>query len=192
MDDTGTELARMLIPLFNPLCHRNPSRSFLLADGTALLCARCMGLYVGAFAGAVGSIVWRFAGVRLASRAEFATLLGSIALTPLEVGGEVAGLWDGGRPLRAVLGVLTGAALACAIIRAMGEGAAGPTDRNRGWLRVVPLLLGGALLPLILYPHRWGTFGTMIAAAVFALGLFTLVGAPLLLAAVFARRTFSD
>jgi uncharacterized membrane protein len=192
MDDTGTELARMLIPLFNPLCHRNPSRSFLLADGTALLCARCMGLYAGAFAGAVGSIVWKVAGFRLASRPEFAVLLAAIALTPLEVGGEIAGLWDGTRALRAVLGVLTGAALACAIIRAMGEGAAAPTDRNQGWLRVVPLLLGGALLPMILLPHRWGTFGTMTAAAVFSLGLLTLVGAPLVLAAVFVRRTFSD
>lgn len=191
MDDTGVELGRTLIPLFAPICHRNPSRSFPLSDGTVILCARCMGLYVGAFAGGVASAVWAWTKFRLSTRADASALLAGILITPIEVAGEVRGVWSGSPTLRAILGLITGAALACAIIRSMGEGAAAPPARGRGWLRVVPLLIGGALAPWLLSPHRWGTAGTMLAAALLPLGLLVFVGAPLVLAVIHVRRLFS-
>lgn len=178
MGETAAEFLNLLVPLFVRFCHRDPARSYLLADGTVLACARCAGLYAGAFAGAAASVVWRIAGVGLASRAATVTLAVAIALTPLEVAGEAARLWDGTRAVRLVLGLLTGTALACAIIRSMGGGAARPSGPGRRWLLTIPLFVDAAILPMILRPSRWETTGAMIGGTILVLGLLTLVLLP--------------
>ena len=178
MGETAAEFLQQLGPLFARFCHRDPSRSYLLADGSVLACARCAGLYAGALAGAAASAVWRLAGVRLTSRVAPVILAIAIALTPVEVAGEAARLWEGNRATRLVLGLLTGTALACAIIRSMGGGAARPSGTGRRWLLAIPLLVDGAMLPMILLPSRWETTGSMIGGTVLVLGLLALLLLP--------------
>lgn len=163
--------------LFDAFCHRDPSRSYLLADGSVLLCARCMGLYAGAFAGAASALTWRAVRWKPAFGPAAIVLLAGIAATPLEVLAEKTGLWEGTRGARLILGAATGTSLACAILLAMGGGAASSGGR-RGWLAAVPLFIDGAILPVILAPHRWGLVGTMIAGVLLLLGLLTLLAGP--------------
>jgi uncharacterized membrane protein len=191
VSDTATDLLHASQHLFNWFCHRNPARSYPLADGTVLLCARCTGLYLGAFAGALSSILWSLRRGWPTSRAAVPILLAGILATPAEVLGEIGGSWRGGNAVRLILGGLTGTSLACAIIGAMGGGAAALSGGGRRWLPAIPLFLDGVLLPMAFAPHRWGNVGTMVAGVVLLLGFFTLTGGPAALLVVRVRRYFS-
>jgi uncharacterized membrane protein len=88
---------------FSPVCHQDAARSFWLFGGPVAVCARCLGLYLGAAAGA-----WL-----RAPRKILLPILGTTAvLNLLDVLTELIGLHGNWIATRFVLGLSLGAALA--------------------------------------------------------------------------------
>jgi uncharacterized membrane protein len=80
---------------FALVCHQQPDRSFFLFGGTVVVCARCLGIYLGAAAGLAVSIprrlAWRFLQIATALSlidwlAEFSGLHGNWMLTRFALG----------------------------------------------------------------------------------------------------------
>ena len=122
--------------LFRPLCHQQPGRSFWIAGAPMAVCARCLGVYIGA---AVGLFVSAFRLSALASgtRPETwhlkpGTCLASLALLAADVLSEWLGLrpaWAAGRMLT---GLLAGAAAAPLLADALDRWLLDPLSYNRG------------------------------------------------------------
>jgi uncharacterized membrane protein len=122
--------------LFRPLCHQQPGRSFWIAGAPMAVCARCLGVYIGA---AVGLFVSAFRLSALASgtRPETwhlkpAICLASLALLAADVLSEWLGLrpaWAAGRMLT---GLLAGAAAAPLLADALDRWLLDPLSYNRG------------------------------------------------------------
>lgn len=103
------------------ICHQIPERSFHLAGFQLPVCARCLGIYVGVWAGAaylwmratpgpahsIAPSAWR----RLAVLAACPTLL-TVAL-------ESAGVWHPSNLTRAVTGVPLGSVVALVVVNAL-------------------------------------------------------------------------
>jgi len=77
---------------FSQLCHQNPSRSFVLAGTTLPVCARCLALYVGGFVGIVAYPLLGFRWRQFQVIAPF--LMASLGLIALDVGLDMARLWE--------------------------------------------------------------------------------------------------
>jgi uncharacterized membrane protein len=96
------------------ICHQRPERSFHLGAAQLPVCARCIGIYAGAAIGAAGTL---FTVVRAAARWNPRVLLIAgavpIAATLLIEWGGVA---DPGNVVRALSGVVAGAAVATAVL----------------------------------------------------------------------------
>lgn len=45
-------LTLAIVLFFSPVCHQDPARSFWVFGGPVAVCARCLGIYLGAAAGA--------------------------------------------------------------------------------------------------------------------------------------------
>jgi uncharacterized membrane protein len=116
----ATHLASLTYLAGSLVCHQQPDRSFHRGGAQYPVCARCLGLYVGAIAGAIGWVV--LAGVRPTPAPRAVALLrGNVARRALIVTGvptliSVAlgslGVWDGSNVVRAALAVPLGAAIA--------------------------------------------------------------------------------
>jgi uncharacterized membrane protein len=79
--------------LFRVVCHQIPERCLSIAGAPMPVCARCAGMYVGAFAALLSRAEWRRNG-----------LLAACAIVAIDVASEAAGL----RPAVAMLRVATG------------------------------------------------------------------------------------
>jgi len=122
--------------LFQPLCRQQPGRSFWIAGAPMAVCARCLGVYIGA---AVGLFVSAFRLSALASgtrpetwHLKLGTCLASLALLAADVLSEWLGLrpaWAAGRMLT---GLLAGAAAAPPLADALDRWLLGPLSYNRG------------------------------------------------------------
>jgi uncharacterized membrane protein len=111
------------------VCHQQPDRSFHLAGAQVPVCARCLGLYAGAFVGVVGWTLmsgWRTT-PRRTTRALLAAPLVRTSLivaalpTLLSVALAWLGLWDSSNAMRAVLALPLGA-IAAAVVAAVAAG----------------------------------------------------------------------
>ena len=109
------------------ICHQRPERSFHHNGAQYPVCARCLGLYLGAVAGVA---IWAFvAGMGTVARprarwfsVRVRALLGVIALpTIVSVGTGMLGWWDAGNSLRFALALPLGAAIA-AVVAAVAAG----------------------------------------------------------------------
>jgi uncharacterized membrane protein len=123
--------------LFRPLCHQQPGRSFWMAGAPMAVCARCLGIYIGAAIGLLVSAVW-FSALASGTRPETWHLkpgicLASLALLAADVLTEWLGLrpaWAAGRMLT---GLLAGAAAAPLLADAFERWLLDPLSYNRGW-----------------------------------------------------------
>jgi len=96
-------IALAITLFFSPVCHQDPARSFWLFGAPVAICARCLGLYLGAAAGA-----W----LRVPRRILLPILGGTLALNLLDIFTELIGLHGNWIATRFVLGLSLGAALA--------------------------------------------------------------------------------
>ena len=107
-------LALAIVFFFSPVCHQDPVRSFWVFGGPVAVCARCLGIYLGAAAGAWIPAPRR---VLLSGLALFAVLNLADVLTE-------ASAWHGNWILmRFVLGLLLGGAASGLIAEALTSGA---------------------------------------------------------------------
>ena len=88
---------------FALVCHQQPARSFFLFGGTVAVCARCLGIYLGAAAGLL---------VRLSRQVAWRWIIAAVALNSADWFIEFAGLHGNWMLLRSVLGVTLGLAAA--------------------------------------------------------------------------------
>lgn len=99
--------------LYRPLCHQIPQRCLDLGAGPLAVCARCLGLYLGGFAGLSAALV-----TRRAWRPTATALLIVAAPSVLDLALGLAGLPSLPNVPRLLialpLGVSLGSALACA------------------------------------------------------------------------------
>jgi uncharacterized membrane protein len=112
---SGVRVSTITYTLGALVCHQQPERSFHVAGTQFPVCARCMGLYVGAFAGA-----W-FAALHRSTRGTFAVgrvrslvVLAAIP-TAFTLCIELLGLASPSNVIRAVAALPLGAAVAWAV-----------------------------------------------------------------------------
>lgn len=96
------------------ICHQRPERSFHVASAQLPVCARCMGLYVGA---AIGACLAALPLVKLEARPRSPRLLLLLAAAPtaLTLGLELLGLASPSNMARAAAALPFGAAVAWAV-----------------------------------------------------------------------------
>ena len=109
-------LSFLIFLFFSPVCHQDPARSFWIFGAPGAVCARCLGIYVGAAAGAF---------FRASRRMVLAALAVALALNLTEWLTELAGLHDVWMTPRFALGAALGAAMG-----ALVTGSAGATLRS--------------------------------------------------------------
>jgi len=91
---------------FALVCHQRPERSFWMFGAPVAVCARCLGIYLGAAFGLL---------LRLSRRGAILLLIGAAALNLLDAASESFGLHSNWLEARFVLGLLLGAAAALLI-----------------------------------------------------------------------------
>ena len=94
-------LTLAIVFFFSPVCHQDPARSFWVFGGPVAVCARCLGIYLGA---AVGAWIPAPRRVLLSGLVLFAALNLADVLT------EVAALHGNWKLTRFLLGALLGLA----------------------------------------------------------------------------------
>jgi len=108
------------------VCHQRPERSFHLTGAQLPVCARCLGLYVGGFLGAIAWVLMAGFGERFSDRAQRVLkpqvvrriLCWSAIPTVLTMITAAVGAWDPPNVPRALLAVPLGmavGALVCAV-----------------------------------------------------------------------------
>jgi uncharacterized membrane protein len=103
------------------LCHQLPDRSFHV-DGYQLpVCARCLGIYVGAMAVAcLGCVPWLRAALGGWPAARLRRIAIAAALpTAVTVAAEWVGVWATSNEARAIAGLLLGAGAALVVVGAV-------------------------------------------------------------------------
>ena len=103
------ELALALQRAFALVCHQQPQRSFVLFGGSVAVCARCLGIYLGAAAGLM---------VRVSRRVAWRWLIAAVAINLVDWLAEFAGVHGNWMGARFALGLLLGAVAAMMIATA--------------------------------------------------------------------------
>jgi uncharacterized membrane protein len=102
----GSKISILLYGLFSPLCHQKPERCFFLAGFPLAVCARCTGVYAGAWLGlAVRPFVRALSDLRPPRIAAFLALSFPLAL---DGAGNILGAWNSPPLVRFVSGLLGG------------------------------------------------------------------------------------
>jgi uncharacterized membrane protein len=108
-----------LYALFSPLCHQIPSRSFFIFNYPLAVCARCLGIYFGFFAGAgLFPFVRRFSNLTLPKTQTFVFFTFPVALDFI---GNLLRLWRSSNGLRFSTGFIWGAVLPFYFIPGMAD-----------------------------------------------------------------------
>ena len=107
---------------FSRVCHQEAARSFWLWGAPVAVCARCLGIYLGAAAGAW--LVWQ-------RRAAVWFLAVAAIVNGLDVVTEMAGLHGNWMDVRFVLGLALGIGMAAVVAAAEGS-----PQRHRGTERI--------------------------------------------------------
>lgn len=97
---------------FSLVCHQQPERSFALFGGTVAVCARCLGIYLGA---ALGMLM------RIPRDLAWRLLLGAATINLVDWIAEVSGVHGNWMLARFALGAALGVAAAL-LVRASAEG----------------------------------------------------------------------
>jgi uncharacterized membrane protein len=114
----GSRSAIILYAAFSPLCHQNPGRCFFLAGFPMAVCARCAGIYGGAFLGLLMRPWLRpLTDLRLPRRWVF--LAASLPLAADAAGG-LLGLWSSPAFWRFAVGLIWGAILPFYFLTGLG------------------------------------------------------------------------
>jgi uncharacterized membrane protein len=116
-------ISALFYAVFTPLCHQVPDRCLHIAGGPFAVCARCFGIYLGFFLGALAYPAVRGFG-RPRPPALWALLLATLPLA-VDAGANLLGIWDSPAGLRLVTGLVWGAILPGYIIAGFSEAAAG-------------------------------------------------------------------
>ena len=110
------------------VCHQRPERSFHRDEAQYPVCARCLGLYVGAVVGAVGWLIVagldgspRRRAADLASSGLRRALIVTAGPTLITVATAMIGWWDPNNTVRAALALPLGASIA-AVVTAVAAG----------------------------------------------------------------------
>jgi uncharacterized membrane protein len=118
--------ALLLRDFFSRLCHQNPARSFLVLGSPVAVCARCLGIYVGAALG----ICLRWGRNTVGANGWLAVAL---LLNGADVASEAGG-WHSNWPMaRFALGLLLGCAVGLVLTGALRQGptSVGPFKRSQ-------------------------------------------------------------
>ena len=91
---------------FSLVCHQRPVRSFYIFGTPVAVCARCLGIYLGAAVGLLG---------RTSRGIAMRVLIAAAAFNVLDAAAELGGLHGNWRGLRFLLGLLLGAAAALSV-----------------------------------------------------------------------------
>lgn len=102
---------------FSFFCHQLPGRSFTLAGLPLAACHRCVGIYLGLFAGAVAPAP-RFPG---SARARRRWLLAALLPALVDAALARAGLWPGSPWSRTGSGIFLGYMISTLLVRAPAE-----------------------------------------------------------------------
>jgi uncharacterized membrane protein len=97
---------------FALVCHQRAERCFWVVGAPVAVCARCLGIYVGAVVGLL---------IRMPRRVSLRLFMGAATLNVLDVGTEFLGLHGNWMVVRFGLGVGVGAAAALLISSSMPE-----------------------------------------------------------------------
>jgi uncharacterized membrane protein len=95
------ELGLALQRGFALVCHQRPERSFLLFGGSVAVCARCLGIYIGAAMGLT---------VRVSRRVAWRWLMAAFAVNAMDWFAEIAGIHGNWTGTRFVMGIALGMA----------------------------------------------------------------------------------
>ena len=117
-------LATLIYAAGSVICHQIPERSFHLAGFQIPVCARCLGIYLGAAVGASAHVLGAFAtdALRwriLTPRGARRTFIVSAVPTLLTVGLEWGNVWRGTNIVRALAGVALGIGGALVVMSAV-------------------------------------------------------------------------
>jgi uncharacterized membrane protein len=86
---------------FSLVCHQRPERSFILFGGSVAVCARCLGIYLGAAAGLL---------LRVSRRVAWRWMLVAAAMNVADWIAELAGMHGNWMLARFALGIALGVA----------------------------------------------------------------------------------
>lgn len=115
----GAPLSALTYAFGSLLCHQRPDRSFHLGAAQVPVCARCVGLYLGAAAGAVATLMhWIVVGRATAvpTRTHLRLMLVASSLpTAITWGLEALGLWGPTNVLRFAAALPLGVAVAVTV-----------------------------------------------------------------------------
>ena len=99
--------AGLIDPLFASACHQNPERCLVWSGHPMALCVRCFAIFVGLGIGAVGALVRP-----LARRSALMLLAAAACATLVDVTLETIGFYANLIPLRMLIGLFLGMAVA--------------------------------------------------------------------------------
>jgi len=103
LSNAGFSLAAVMLTLFfSPICHQDPTRSFWLLGAPIAVCARCLGIYLGAAAGA-----W----LRVPQRVLLPVVILAATVNALDVFTEAIGLHGNWLATRFFFGLVLGGSL---------------------------------------------------------------------------------
>ena len=115
---------------FSQLCHQDPARSFVLAGTTLPVCARCLGFYLGGFAGIacypVLGFRWR------QGRHIKRLLVVSLCLIVFDVGLDLAAIRENTFFSRAITGAVFGGVCGLLVSFALQQ-SSGIGSSSEGW-----------------------------------------------------------
>jgi len=115
---------------FSQLCHQDPARSFVLAGTTLPVCARCLGFYLGGFAGIASYPAFGF-GWRQGHRIK-QLLVVSVCLVVLDVGLDLVGIRKNTFLSRSVTGAVFGGVCGLLVSFALQQ-SSGFGSSSEGW-----------------------------------------------------------
>jgi uncharacterized membrane protein len=97
---------------FALVCHQHPERSFTLFGGSVAVCARCLGIYLGASTGLL---------VRISRQAAWRWLVAAATISLLDWLAELGGIHGNWMAARFVLGLALGATAARLVIASIDK-----------------------------------------------------------------------
>jgi uncharacterized membrane protein len=97
---------------FALVCHQRPERSFILFGGRVAVCARCLGIYIGA---AVGLLIV------VARQVAWRLLLAAVSINAIDWLAELSGLHGNWIAARFLLGLTVGATAAMLVIASIDK-----------------------------------------------------------------------
>ena len=92
---------------FALVCHQQAERSFIVFGGSVAVCARCLGIYIGAVAGLL---------LRVSRRVAWRWLMAAVAINVVDWFAEFGGVHGNWMGARFVLGISLGVAAAMMVV----------------------------------------------------------------------------